>query len=151
MDEIKRITDEIVEEILKDTEKVMWKIARTTHIPGYDADDLMQEMRIKVWQTVIANNYDPERVKPSSFFHRVCKNLLIDLNKSKIFNYKTTTPQNREYRDVLDQKCADDDDVLPKIGCLQANFVQNLSESFVNLVLLDEVQNEKRGISKKSS
>lgn len=133
------LCDQILEEILKETDKMLWSLARNTNIPGYDPDDLMQEMRIKIWETVKNNLYDPELVKETSFYYRVCKNYLIDLNKSKIYKYNSTSPENRRYRDTLDQKCVIDDDEISNIGGFQPSFVQNFSKDFIReFVLLDE-------------
>ncbi len=139
------VFDELIQEVFKDLENVMWNLARNTKIPGYDADDLMQEMRIKVVDTLKNNNYDPDKCKPTSFYYRVCKNCLINLNASKIYKYKNSKPQNRNYRDYLDQKCADIDEILPKVGEIPLNFVQNFSESFAELVLpTEEIKDEER-------
>ena len=138
------ITEMILEEIFKDLDKMLWNLALTTKIPGYDPDDLMQEMRIKIWKTIKHNNYDPERVKPTSFYYRVCKRHLINLNASKIYRYKNSQPQKREYRDMLDQKNNVSDDILPEIGDFQLNFVRNFSEEFIQLVLPSEEINEKK-------
>jgi DNA-directed RNA polymerase specialized sigma24 family protein len=142
MDELNDLTEQIVNEVLKETESVMWKMARTTYIPGFDCDDLMQEMRIKIWETIKNNGYDPERTRETSFYYRVCKNCLIDLNRSKLMNHKL---KNAPYRDLLDQKCLESDEFLPKVGEFPTNFVKSFSESFKNLVLPDEeINDEKR-------
>lgn len=137
---LEQITDKILNEVLKDTENMMWKLARTTRIPGYDVDDLMQEMRIKVWETVKKNHYDPELCKPTSFYYRVCKNHLINLNKSTISRYASTEPEKRVYRDGLNSKMDKSDIDLAQIGGIQRNFVQNFSESFVNDYFLNDLK-----------
>lgn len=131
MSQLNEITEKIVNEVLQDTENMLWRLARTTLIPGFDADDLMQEMRIKIWQTIREDKYDPERIKPTSFYYRVCKNHLINLNKSKIYKYNNTLPKDREYRDCLDQKDVLLNDSLPQIGGYQDNFVQEFTDDFI--------------------
>lgn len=142
MDNIDILTGQILNDILEDTQNIMWKLARTTRIPGYDADDLMQEMRIKVWETVKKNDYDPDRCKPTSFYYRVCKNHLINLNKSTISRYSSTEPQKRVYRDCLNSKIDQNDADLSQIGGIQPNFVQNFSESFVNDYFLNDLPHQ---------
>jgi RNA polymerase sigma factor (sigma-70 family) len=126
------ITEEILEEILKESDKLLWNIAKTTYIPGYTPEDLMQEMRIKIWQIIKDNQYNPEMCKETSYFYRVCKRHLIDLNKSKIYKYNSTLPQDREYRDGLDQKSLLSEENCTKKAEYPLNFVQNLSENFKN-------------------
>lgn len=136
------VSEELVKTLCHDLNRVLWKIARTTHIPGYDPEDLMQEMKIKIWEVVRDNKYDPERVQPSTFFYRVCKNYLMDLHKSRIYKYKTTLPKNREFKDALDTTGEILEQEMLNIGGLSPNFVRNFSENFVTdffrLVLLDE-------------
>ena len=87
-EEIKKLTEDIFNEVLKDCERVMWNIAHSYHIRGYDADDLMQEMRLKIWETIKNNQYDPERTKPTTFYHRVCFNCVYSINAKKFINYQ---------------------------------------------------------------
>ncbi len=124
------LMDELLSEVLAETEKMMWSLARNTTIPGYDADDLMQEMRIKVWRTIKDSKYDPEQTKPTSFYYRVCKNCLIDVRKSKIPYYNTTKPENRHFRDSLDHKIRDNQQNLDELDKIETNFDKNLSEDF---------------------
>lgn len=138
MDELKDLIEQITEEVLKDTENLMWNLARNTKIPGYDPEDLMQEMRTKIWQTIRDNNYDPERVKPTSFYYRVCKRHLINLNASRIYKYKNSHPEKRQYRDILDTKVNISDEMLTEIDEIPLSFVQNFSKDFARLVLPSE-------------
>lgn len=138
------LTEQILIEILNETENVLWSLARTTKIPGYEADDLMQEMRIKIWKTIKADQYDPDRVQPTSFFYRVCKRHLINLNAARIYKYKNSHPENREYRDILDQKVDIPDDLMPEVVDFPLNFVQNFSPEFCRLVLPSEELNEEK-------
>jgi DNA-directed RNA polymerase specialized sigma24 family protein len=151
MDSIDGVTEQILNEVLKECDNILWKLARTTKVPGFDADDLMQEMRIKIWKTVKNNHYDPERVKPTSFYYRVCKNHLINLNASKIYKYKTTSARKRCYRDILDQKVDLCDELMPEVVDFPLNFVQNFSSSFAQLVLPTEELNENSRTNKQSS
>lgn len=132
MDELNNLVDEILNEVLKDTENIMWKLARTTHIPGYEADDLMQEMRIKIWQTIEKNHYDPELCKPTSFYYRVCKNHLINLNKSTISRYASTKAEDRVHKDALNEKLDQKEQDLTQFGEIPTSFVQNFTDSFIN-------------------
>ena len=132
------IVEQILVEILDETENMLWNLARTTKIPGYDPDDLMQEMRIKIWQTIKGNHYDPERVKPTSFYYRVCKRHLINLNASRIYKYKNSHPEKRQYRDILDAKVVIPDEMLSEIDEIPLSFVQNFSKDFAQLVLPSE-------------
>lgn len=130
MDDLKKITEDLLSEILKDCNDMMWQLAHSTKIPGYDADDLMQEMRIKIWRTIKDSKYDPEQTKPTSFYYRVCKNCLIDVRKSKIPYYNTTKPENRHFRDSLDHKIRDNQQNLDELDKIETNFDKNLSEDF---------------------
>lgn len=88
MSELDRVTDQLLTELYERLDPIMWKLARDTKINGYDTEDLVQEMRIKVWQVIDRNKYDPERCKETSFFYRVCKNHLISLYRKSQFNLR---------------------------------------------------------------
>lgn len=75
-----QVQNELLDEILKDVDKSLWNLVRKWHITGYDADDLMQELRIKIWQVIDSEQYDPYRSKPTTFFQIICTNHLKRLN-----------------------------------------------------------------------
>lgn len=123
------IVDEILKEIYKRTDKMLWHLAQTSNIPGYDADDLMQEMRIKIWKVIEENKYDPEMCRETTFFYRVCKHHLIDLNKAKIYRYCNTPKKDRHYRDPLDKTNVRFSEV-DELGCIPKDFIDHFSEEF---------------------
>jgi hypothetical protein len=124
------LTDRIIEEIYKETDQMLNSLARNTKIPGYDTDDLVQEMRIIIWEVIRDDKYDPERCKETSFFYKVCKRHLRGLNRSKIYRYNESLPENREYRDALDQKPTFFDEKIHEKAEIPPSFVENFSEKF---------------------
>jgi len=125
------IVEKIIDEIYRETDRMIWSLARNTHIPGYDTDDLIQEMRIRIWEVIRDNQYDPERCRETSFFYRVCKRHLRGLNRAKVFRYNESPPTSREYRDALDQNPCHFNTEMEQSG-YPTNFVENFSEGFVN-------------------
>jgi RNA polymerase sigma factor (sigma-70 family) len=125
------IVDEILDEIYKRTDKMLWHIAQTSNIAGYDAEDLMQEMRIKIWKVIKDNKYDPELCKETTFFYKVCKRHLIDLNKAKIYRYCNTPKHERRHRDQMDMTNIRFSEV-DELGCIPKDFADHFSDEFID-------------------
>lgn len=80
---LKEIEETIFNEINEELTPIIYKLAGKFKIAGYDRDDLVQEMRIKLWNIIKNNKYNPDICRPSTFFYRVFYNLIIDLNRLK--------------------------------------------------------------------
>lgn len=82
---VRKSNNEVIEELLKDMSKLMSYFADkySQTIKNCERDDLYQELCLKVVDIVNNTKYDPERVKPTSFFYPIFRNHLNDLHRKQ--------------------------------------------------------------------
>jgi DNA-directed RNA polymerase specialized sigma24 family protein len=78
-DTVRRMDNEIVSELSRQLEGYMVTLATAHPVPGYDIEDLLQEMRIKMWERVSQGKYDPSRTRPITYFSWVFRTTLYNL------------------------------------------------------------------------
>jgi len=68
------------EEYLKSVEPIIYLIAKNNRIPGYEIEDVQQEIRLKIWENF--NKYDKKLEKyKAGWVNKLSRNLIIDLNR----------------------------------------------------------------------
>lgn len=76
---INRMENDIVEALDHKLRAYMVTLAVAHPVPGYEVEDLLQEMRIKMWEKVRDGKYDPQRTKPITYFSWVFRTTLFNL------------------------------------------------------------------------
>ena len=78
-DTVTRLDEEIMGMLSSELEGYMVTLAVAHPIPGYDIEDLLQEMRIKMWERIKQGKYDPRRSRPITYFSWVFRTTLYNL------------------------------------------------------------------------
>lgn len=105
-------------EWLADNEGMIRKLARVADIPGYDEEDVAQELRLKAWDVLSRGIYDPGRgVKLSTFMYAVLSAKTRELYRNAVSeargggNRPQSLDQSEDGQDPYDTLPADGDTV----------------------------------------
>jgi len=79
-DQIKYLENEIVSLLSTQLEGYMITLAQDHPVPGYDQEDLLQEMRIAIYEKIKKAKYNPKRSLPITYFSWVFRTTLSNLN-----------------------------------------------------------------------
>lgn len=80
------LENDIVDELDRLLRGYMVTLAVSHPIPGYDVEDLLQEMRFKMWDKIRQGKYDPNRTKPITYFSWVFRTTLYNLAQYHLRN-----------------------------------------------------------------
>lgn len=85
VDNSKSMDETIFEELEALLHNMYYSFANKFPVPGMEPDDIVQELRIKVWETLQRNKFDPNRdVRPSTFFHLVLTRHAMNLQRAAL-------------------------------------------------------------------
>lgn len=80
-DSISHLENEILDQLDQHLRAYMVVMATMHPVPGYDTDDLLQEMRFKMWDKIRQGKFDPNKSKPITYFSWVFRTTLYNLNQ----------------------------------------------------------------------
>lgn len=79
-DQVVKLDNQILKELDEHLRAYMVSMAVSHPVSGYDTEDLLQELRIKIWDKIRQGKYDPNKSKPITYFSWVFRTTLYNLN-----------------------------------------------------------------------